>query len=98
MLARKLRAGAEEAEREGQAVEAAGEARQQAKAEANARARAGREMRAAERAQPRTRSTRRADKSMVEQVTGSSVFREMARTAGREIVRSIFGTARRRRR
>jgi uncharacterized protein len=96
MLARKLRAGAEEAERERDAVEAAGEARQQAKAEANARARAEREMRAAERAQPRTRSTRRADKSMVEQVTGSSMFREMARTAGREIVRSIFGTARRR--
>jgi uncharacterized protein len=34
---------------------------------------------------------------MLEQVTGSGAFREMARTAGREIVRSIFGTARRRR-
>ena len=54
-------------------------------------------MREPERAQPRTRTSRRAEKSVLEQVTGSGAFREMARTAGREIVRSIFGTARRRR-
>jgi len=34
---------------------------------------------------------------VVEQIAGSGVFRDFARTAGREIVRSIFGTARRRR-
>jgi DNA helicase HerA-like ATPase len=98
MLARKLQAGAEEAERERRAAEADAQARDQAKAEAEARARAEREMRAAERAQPRTRSSRRTEESVLEQVTGSGVFREMARTASREIVRSIFGTARRRRR
>jgi uncharacterized protein len=97
MLARKLRAGAEEAERERRAIEAEAEARKRAKADANARSRAEREIREAERAQPRTRTSRRTEKSMLEQVTGSSAFREMARTAGREIVRSIFGTARRRR-
>jgi hypothetical protein len=34
---------------------------------------------------------------MVEQITDSSAFKQFARTAGTEIVRSIFGTARRRR-
>ena len=97
MLARKLQAGAEEAERERRAAEAEEEARIRAKADADAQARFEREMRSAERSQPRTRSSRRTEKSMLEQVTGSSAFREMARTAGREIVRSIFGTARRRR-
>jgi uncharacterized protein len=97
ILARKLQAGAEEAERERRAAEADEDARQRAKLEADARERAERDMRAAERAQPRTRTSRRAEKSVLEQVTGSGAFREMARTAGREIVRSIFGTARRRR-
>jgi DNA helicase HerA-like ATPase len=97
MLARKLQAGAEEAERERRAAEAEAEARQRAKADAGTQAKIEREMRSAERAQPRTRTSRRTEKSMLEQVTGSSAFREMARTAGREIVRSIFGTARRRR-
>ena len=41
---------------------------------------------------PRTRH----DKSVIEQVVGSPVFRQFARSAGREIVRSLFGTARRR--
>ena len=97
MLARKLQAGAEEAERERRANEAEAEARERAKVEADARARAERDMRESERARPRTRTSRRAEKSVLEQVTGSGAFREMARTAGREIVRSIFGTARRRR-
>jgi uncharacterized protein len=97
MLARKLQAGAEEAERERRAAQAEAEARQRAKADAETQARIDREMRSAERAQPRTRTSRRTEKSMLEQVTGSGAFREMARTAGREIVRSIFGTARRRR-
>ena len=34
---------------------------------------------------------------MVEQVIGSSAFKQFARTAGREIVRGIFGAARRKR-
>jgi uncharacterized protein len=97
ILARKLQAGAEEAERERRAAEAEEDARQRARLEADARERAERDLRAAERAQPRTRTSRRAEKSVLEQVTGSGAFREMARTAGREIVRSIFGTARRRR-
>ena len=100
MLARKLQAGAEAAERERQAELAEDEAERQAKIEAEAREMAEREMRDAERAGragSRTRTSTRREKSMVEQVTGSSAFRQFARTAGREIVRSIFGTARRRR-
>lgn len=38
----------------------------------------------------------RKEKSVVEQVAGSSVMRQFARSAGREIVRSLFGAARRR--
>jgi DNA helicase HerA-like ATPase len=37
------------------------------------------------------------EKSMVEQVVGSSAFKQFARSAGREIVRGLFGAARRRR-
>jgi DNA helicase HerA-like ATPase len=36
------------------------------------------------------------EKSMVEQVVGSTAFKQFARTAGREIVRGLFGAARRR--
>lgn len=42
---------------------------------------------------PRARA--REDKGMVEQVVGSSVFKQFARSAGREIVRSLFKTRRR---
>ena len=98
MLARKLQAGAEEAERERQAKEAAARAELEAKERAKAEAAAEREARAAERAQPRTSTaSRRREKSVVEQVTGSTAFKQFARTAGTEIIRSIFGTARRRR-
>ena len=94
ILARKLRAGAEAAERERQAQATEKEARQRTKAETEL----NEERERAERTTaPRTRSSRREDKSVVEQITDSSVFRDIARTAGREIVRSIFGTARRRR-
>ena len=94
ILARKLRAGAEAAERERQAQATEEEARQRTKAETEL----NEERERAERTTaPRTRSSRREDKSVVEQITDSSVFRDIARTAGREIVRSIFGTARRRR-
>jgi DNA helicase HerA-like ATPase len=97
MLARKLQAGAEEAERERHAEQAESEAAARAKLEAKMRAEAEREARATQRATPRRRASTRAEKSVVEEIAGSSAFRQFARTAGREIVRSIFGTARRRR-
>jgi DNA helicase HerA-like ATPase len=89
ILARKLQAGAEAAERErlrreGEAV---------AKERARAAAAAEREARAGARAQSGGRQRR--EKSVVEQITASSAFKQFARTAGTEIVRSIFGTARR---
>lgn len=49
---------------------------------------------AAERAAaPRGRA--REEKGIVEQVVGSSVFKQFARSAGREIVRGLFKTGRR---
>ena len=49
----------------------------------------------ASRPQGRSRS-RRPEKSMVEQVVSSTTFRQVARSAAREIVRGMFGTGRRR--
>ena len=48
--------------------------------------------------QPQTRQTRatRPEPSVIEKVANSSAFKQMARSAGREFVRSIFGTGRRR--
>ncbi|MGC4936445.1 helicase HerA-like domain-containing protein [Kribbella sp. DT2] len=46
--------------------------------------------------QPKPRAQKQ-EKSMVEQVVGSSAFKQFARTAGREIVRGLFGAARRKR-
>jgi hypothetical protein len=94
-LARDLQAGAEAAERERLEKEAAARADAEAKERAKAEAQAEREARAAARSQPR--SSQRREKSMVEQFTDSRAFKQFARTAGTEIVRSIFGTARRRR-
>ena len=94
-LARELQAGAEAAERERLDKQAAAQEAAAAKERAKAEAQAERESRAASRAQPRT--SQRREKSVVEQITGSSAFKQFARTAGTEIVRSIFGTARRRR-
>jgi len=42
-----------------------------------------------------TRPRKKAEKSMVEQVVGSSVFKDFARTAAREIARGMFRTGRR---
>jgi hypothetical protein len=95
-LAGELRAGAEAAERERLEKEAAAQAAAAEKERTKAQAQAEREARAASRA--RSRSPQRAEKSMVEQITDSSAFKQFARTAGTEIIRSIFGTARRRRR
>ena len=76
VLARKLEAGAAQAEAEAQAEQAQREA-------------------ARPPAAPRARTTRvKEDKSVVEEVITSSAFRDVARTATREIFRSIFGTAR----
>jgi DNA helicase HerA-like ATPase len=60
-------------------------------AEAEARAQPGTEPKVAPKA------SQRPEKSMVEQVVGSSAFKQFARSAGREIVRGLFGAARRRR-
>ncbi|GAA1537109.1 helicase HerA-like domain-containing protein [Kribbella lupini] len=46
--------------------------------------------------QPRPRAQKQ-EKSMVEQVVGSSAFKQFARSAGREIIRGLFGAARRKR-
>ena len=89
MLARKLEQGA-----------ATAAAEQQRADEAERAARAATEQ---EQEQPRERPAPRAprassrqEKGMVEQITGSTVFRQFARSAGREIVRGLFGAARRR--
>jgi uncharacterized protein len=95
ILARKLQAGAEEAERERLEKEAAARAAAEDKERQQAQAQAERDARAAARSQSGT--PQRREKSMVEQITDSSAFKQFARTAGTEIVRSIFGTARRRR-
>ena len=96
ILARKLPAGAAEAKRERLQKEAAAQAEAAAKERARAQAQAEREARTTARTQ--SRRPQRAEKSMVEQITDSSAFKQFARTAGTEIIRSIFGTARRRRR
>jgi DNA helicase HerA-like ATPase len=46
--------------------------------------------------EPKPRAQKQ-EKSMVEQVVGSSAFKQFARSAGREIVRGLFGAARKRR-
>ncbi|GAB3814691.1 helicase HerA-like domain-containing protein [Kribbella italica] len=46
--------------------------------------------------EPKPRAQKK-EKSVVEQVVGSSVFKQFARSAGREIVRGLFGSARRKR-
>ncbi len=83
-LATKLEAGAEQAREEQ-------ETKDQATAEEKLR-------READRASSRTRkrSSTRRDKSVVEEVVTSTTFRQVARTAAREIVRGMFGTGRRR--
>jgi uncharacterized protein len=60
-------------------------------AETEATAQPGTEPKAAPKA------SQRPEKSMVEQVVGSSAFKQFARSAGREIVRGLFGAPRRRR-
>ncbi|MFD3755986.1 helicase HerA-like domain-containing protein [Streptomyces sp. NPDC058622] len=76
------------------AAEAAAEAEKQAKAEAK-------EAKEAKEAEKAARGAPEPDPSLAEQVVGSGLFRSLARSIGtqlgREISRSIFGTARKRR-
>jgi DNA helicase HerA-like ATPase len=92
LLARKLEAGAATAAAERRRAQDAEDAEEWRSGEE----RRVRTVRSAPRAAPRRRAAPRAERSVVEQVVESSAFRQLARTAGREIVRSLFGTARRR--
>ena len=84
ILAGKLEAGAEKARAE-----------QEAPARAPADSPEERLRREAERAtRPRPRAARR-DKTVVEEVIGSTAFKQVVRTAAREIVRGMFRTGRR---
>jgi uncharacterized protein len=67
-------------------------AQQEAEAQAQAQQREP-EPERREPAQPRRQARQ---KSVIEEVAQSSVFKQFVRSAGREIVRGIFGTARRR--
>ncbi|RYZ30154.1 MAG: DUF853 family protein, partial [Propionibacteriaceae bacterium] len=89
MLARKLEQGAATAAAEQQRADEAERAAQAAKEQTREQPR--------ERSAPRApRASTRQEKGMVEQITSSTVFRQFARSAGREIVRGLFGAARRR--
>ncbi|MDN5570679.1 MAG: DUF853 domain-containing protein [Propionibacteriaceae bacterium] len=91
VLNARLQAGAEAAAAEKAAAEQAKADAARAKEDA-ARAKADA---AAEREQA-PRASRRKEKSFFEQITSNTMVRQMARTAAREITRSIFGTGRRR--
>jgi uncharacterized protein len=93
MLARKLEAGAQQAEAERQATDTQARADAQAKADAQAQREAERTARAQSTRQP----SRRQDKGILGEIVGSTTFRQVARSATTQIIRSIFGTARRRR-
>ena len=96
MLARKLEQGALAAQQEQERAEQARQAEEAAKQAAKDQAAAERQQPRA--SQPRTspRASTRQQKGMVEQIAGSTVFRQFARSAGREIVRGLFGAARKR--
>ena len=96
MLTRKLEAGAQAAAEAEQAKQAEKDQAAQAKADAaQAKADAAAE-RAQQQADARAERARRAQPSVVETVTKSSVFRSFINSATREVVRGLFGTARRR--
>ncbi|SDT32121.1 helicase HerA-like domain-containing protein [Microlunatus soli] len=87
LLAKKLDDGAATHERE-QAGADGGE-------QGEGRTRQDREPRSESRSS-QSRGRAREEKNVVEQVVGSTLFRQVARSAGREIVRGLFGVARRR--
>jgi hypothetical protein len=94
-LAAKLDAGAAQARAEQQQAQAAKDQAADQAAKETAEDKLRREADRASRSKPAGRSTRK-DKSMVEEVITSTTFRQVARTAAREIVRGMFGTGRRR--
>lgn len=96
MLTRRLEAGAARAKAEQEAAVAAKAQEAEAKqAEAEAKQRA-REEAAAERAsRPRTSSSRSAPKSGVEKVLGSATFWNTVIRTGSQVVRTMWGTAKR---
>ncbi len=88
MLAEKLEAGAEAARQEQESTE-----------RATAEEKLRREADKASRSRPSGGTTRRStrkEKSVLEEVVTSTTFRQVARSAAREIVRGMFGTGRRR--
>ena len=87
MLARKVEQGAAAAQQEAEAEQ---QAKEQAAADKQAQQQRGGEREAGA---PRRQARQ---KSVIEEVAQSSVFKQFVRSAGREIVRGIFGTARRR--
>lgn len=88
ILARKLEEGAAQAAAEQQRAESAEQAAEdERERERQERSTSG----------GGSRRTARAQKSAVENVMGNTVVKSFIRTAGNEIIRSIFGTARRRR-
>ncbi len=73
---------------------AEGAAAAEAQAQREAAAQAQAEARQPTATRPRTSARRQ--KSVIEEVASSSAFKQFARSAGREIARSLFGTGRRR--
>ena len=85
------------------AAQAQAEAQQEEQAKADARTQKQRDTTEERLRREGDRATRsrgsgrtRKEKSVVEKVVGSTMFRQVARTAAREIVRGMFGTGRRR--
>jgi DNA double-strand break repair helicase HerA and related ATPase len=108
MLARALAAGTQQAEAERQAAESQARAEAQPKADVQAQREAERSAREqarldaqaqrdAERGSRSQSSRRQQDKGLLGEIVGSTAFRQVARSATTQIIRSIFGTARRRR-
>ncbi len=96
ILTKRLEAGAAQAEEERQASQAEAAEKEQARQDRERQqeeARAEKERRAEEAARKREE---RENPSIVTKVTKSAVFRDLVRTASREIIRGIFGTGRRR--
>ncbi|WGT46960.1 helicase HerA-like domain-containing protein [Tessaracoccus lacteus] len=98
ILGRKLAAGAEKAAAEARAKAEAAAAKEaekervaEAREAARAQAAAEKEARAAEAAR---RKYEKEHPSLIDQVTSSSTFRSLVRSAGREIIRGVFGTGR----
>ena len=93
MLARKVEQGAAAAEEQ---ARASADAEQQTKDQAAAQKEAAAQQKAADRAAATQQRQAPQQKSIIEEVAQSSIFKQFVRTAGNEIVRGIFGTARRR--